>query len=144
MELAWLVDLCAFLLYIEILRYCCHELLRCKSVKVLHHAVIVDDLEVALRECHCHEPVIFLVSCMGRIAFPLLCAYTGCSCCTVVTVSHIESRNLREKFCYAVDVSLLVDHPEMMAEAVSCNEIILRLAYDVFVHDGVDLIIVRI
>ena len=74
----------------------------------------------------------------------LFCSYEGSSCCTVMAVSYIECRNLSENFSNTVNVCLVIDHPEVVSESVSCCEIILRFTDNVFVYDGIDLSIVRI
>ena len=81
---------------------------------------------------------------MVRILCTLLCSDKGCCRCTMVAVSYIECRNLSEYFSNAVDVRLIVNHPEMVSEAVFRHEIILCFAGNIFVHDGIDLGVVRI
>ena len=144
MELAWLVDLCAFLLHVEISCESLEKLLLSQTVEVLYNAVVVDDLELAVRECYSHEVVVLLVTSMVRVLAAELCAHEGSSCCTVVTVSYIECRDICEDLSDAVDVGLLADHPEMVAEAVLCNEVVLRLAGYILSNDCVYLCVVRI
>ena len=144
MEFARLVDLTAFLAYFEIFCKSGKKFSRSKSVEVLHDAVVVDDLELAVREGNRHEIVVLLLSCMVRILGLLLCSHKGCRGGTVVAVSYIECWNLCKDLCYAVDVSLFVDHPEMVSEAVLGNEIILCFLCDITCYDGVHLFIVRI
>ena len=81
---------------------------------------------------------------MVRILAPLLCSNKCGSCCTMMAVSDVESRNSGKYFCDGSYVLLVVNHPEMVAETVFCDEIVLRFTKNVAVYDGVDLRTVRI
>ena len=144
MKRTWLIDFSSFLLNFKVLSKRLEKLLCSQTVEILHNAVIVNNLEVTLRESDCHEPVIFLLTGMLRIALSLLRTNTCCSSCTMVSVSDIECRDLGKDLSDAVDISLVINHPEMVTETVSCHEIILRLFYDILSNDSVYLIIVRI
>ena len=144
MELAWLVDLSALLAYIKVLCKSCKKLLLSKSVEVLHNAVVVDDLEVALRECNSHEIVVLLLTSVVWILLAELCADACSSCCTVVTISYIECWNACEDLSDTVDIRLLIDYPEMVTEAVLCDEVVFRIFSGISSDNAVDLIIVRI
>src|SRR5690606_30044203 len=59
---------------------------------------------------------------------PLLLAYHGRCCRTMMTVSHIHDRNFFSEEPLDLPVGLLIPYnPEMMTYAVTGNEIILRL-----------------
>ena len=81
---------------------------------------------------------------MVRILSLLLCSHEGGSCCTMVSVRNIESRNAGKDLSDAVNVSLIVDYPEVMAETILCNEVIFRLLCDIACYYAVDFLVVRV
>ena len=99
-----LVDLGTHVLDLEVSAQLLEELLGSKTVEILHNAVVVDNLEVALGEYHCHEVVVLLCSVVIGILTALLLAYeSGCSR-PVVTVGNVECRNGREYLGDPLDI----------------------------------------
>ena len=144
MQPAGLVDLRTFFLYLKVFCEGFQKLFLCQSVQILHHTVVVDDLELAVREGHCHEVIVFLFAVVVRVLSLLLCADKGCSSRTVVTVSYIEGRDSFKYLGDAVDVLLTVDDPEMMAESVLCDKVIFGLLSNISAYDAVYFLVVRI
>ena len=144
MESARLEDLYAFFAYVKVFSQSFQKLLFCQTVEVLHHAVVVNDLELAVRECDSHEVVVFFLTGVLRILTSQFSTDTCGCCCTMVAVCYIECRNLSKDLSDTVDVSLLADYPEMMAETVFCHKIIFRLLRNVACYNGIYLVIVRV
>ena len=139
------VDLLTHLTDREVLLKSGDELFFGKAVQILYDTVVVQDLQLALREAHCHEEVVLLVSGVVRVLSPLLGSDTSGCCCTVVTVSNIESVNIvLEQPCDLVDGLVVIDHPELVAELVLVDEIVLRSLLDGLGHNLVQHVVVLV
>ena len=132
-------------LHVEILAESLDELLWRKTIEILDHAVVIDNLQLAFREADRHEIIILFLACMVRITFSLFSTDTCSSSCTMVTVSHIESIDLgREDLRDAGNHCIVIDYPESMTEAILICKRILRLSGSSFCHYFIELRIVLI
>ena len=140
-----LVDVRSLFLHHEVLLQRLQELLRRQSVQVLHHPVVVDDGELLGRETHRHEVIVFLIAPVVRILGRLFSPHQ-CRCRTpVMSVGNVERRHLLERLRDCGDVLVVVNHPELMAEAVvGCHEIIHRLLCRIFRHHRIEHLAFRV
>ena len=123
--------------HLEILLQRLQEFLRREAVQVLDHAVVVDDGELALREAHGHEVVVFLVAGVVRVLGPLLGAHAGGRGGAVVAVGHVERIDLGgEDLRDPGDRGVVVNHPEGVRELVLVHELVLGFARGGFCDDG--------
>ena len=67
MQFVRLVYFCALFLNNKIFLKCFEELFFTQSVQVAHNAVVVDDIELVIRETNGKEIVVFLVTRVIRI-----------------------------------------------------------------------------
>ena len=82
---------------------------------------------------------------MVGVLLSLLSTYEGSSSRTVVTIGDVESRHLGKLLGDGVDVVLIADHPELMAETVDrSDEVILRLRLSVAVAEVDEGLVVAI
>ena len=106
---------------------------------------VVDDSKLLGRETDCHEVVVFLVAPMVRIMSRLFSTHQ-CRCrTTVMTVGNVKRRHFLERLCHRLNVLVVVNHPELMAEAVIwCHKVIYRLLSRIFRHYGIQRLVFRI
>ena len=82
---------------------------------------------------------------MVRIVLSLLCTYQSSCSTTVMAVSDVESWHLSELLCDGLDVSIVGNNPELMAESVNRrNKVVLRLTSGIAHNQLVEHSIVRI
>ena len=130
-------------LHFEVLPEGIEEFLLAQARQVLHHAVVVDDFELALREADCHEPVVFLRSVVGGVLGLLFGSHAGCGCGTVMSVGHIEGIHAAvEGGADTADQCVVVNHPEVVTEAVFGHEVIFGLACGDAAYDLIELSVV--
>ena len=89
MQVRRLVDFLTLCLNGEILADALKQLLHGESVKVAHHAVIVNDIEVRCREAHSKEVVILLSAGMVGISLGFLRSHKGCCCRAVMSIGNV-------------------------------------------------------
>ena len=138
------VDLLALALHHERLLQFGQQLLLRQAVQILHHAVVVDDLELRCGEGHSQEVAVLLLARVVRIFSLALGTHAGCSCRAVVTIGHIQRRNSRKKLRQAIVRLLVANHPQVVTEAVGGREVILGFSLDDLGNDGVDLLIIGV
>ena len=131
-----LIDLRTFLLYHEIFFQSLEELLFAQAVQVFYYAIVVYDIELVIREANGEEVVVFFFTRMVGVLLLAFIAYEGGSGTAVVTVSNVHCRNLCYQFGNTLNVFVIIDHPELMSEAVYlCHEIVFRSLGSVFGND---------
>ena len=140
-----LVDVRTLFFHYEVLLQRFQERLRSQSVQILHHPVVVDDSKLLGRETYRHEVVVFLVAPMVRILSRLFSTHQ-CRCrTTVMTVGNVKRRHFLERLCHCLNVLVVVNHPELMAEAViRCYKVVHRLLSRIFRHYGIQRLVFRI
>ena len=113
------------------------------AVEILHHAVVVHDLELIVGEDHGHEALIGLVAVHGQAlglgfgaaGLPIADGGGG----AVVAVSDVEGLHAVEEVDQLVDHGLARDHPDRVADAVRRHHVIDRHLLADVVHDVVDV-----
>ena len=137
MQLLGLVDLGALVLNDEVHLQGSQELLRRQPVEVFHHTVVVEDGELRSLETHSHKVVVLLTTRMVGV-LPLLLGSHQCgSCRAMMAVSNVHRGHLGKLLGDGLQILLITDHPELMAEAVDGgNEVVLRLSGGI-THDEV-------
>ncbi len=99
---------------------------RCETVQVFHHAVVVDDGQLAVGEANCHEIVILLRTRMVWIVLHLLGAHQGSSCRAVMAVGDVHGRHGSKNLRNALDILFVLYEPEVVTHAVDRHKIIFR------------------
>ena len=117
-----MIDLGAHLFNHKVLGHLGQELLAGKAVEVLHHAVVVHNLELPGREAHCQEEVVLLIARMIGVLESTLLPYSSCSGGTMMSVGHIEIRNGSKSLGDGLDGVGIVDYPELMDESLGRSE----------------------
>ena len=121
------------------------ELQTAVSVEVLHHAVVVQNGQLACREAYCHEEVVLLIATMVGVLLCLLCTYESSGGTAVMSVGNVQVGNLGKSLGYGFLVLLVLDKPQLVAEPVgSSGEVVLRLFADVACNDGCQSLVVGI
>ena len=116
------------LLHLKILRQGLQEGFFREAVEILHNSVVVEDLELTLREADGHEEVVLFVAGVGGILRTALGTDTGSGCRTMMAVSDVEGVDrAREELSDATDRRSVGNHPESVAETVLVDEGVLRL-----------------
>ena len=97
---------------------------RRQAVQVLHHAVVVDDAELARREGHGQEIAVLLAARVVRILRAALLSHARRGGRAVVTVGDVERRDARENLRDTVVGLPVADHPQLVPEAVCSREVV--------------------
>ena len=118
-QLGGFVDLCAHVHYVVVLAHGGDELLFGETVKVFHYAVVVDDVELVVREDDGHEVVVLLLAGVLGVLLFLLLTHEGGGGATVVAVGNIHGGDFLveelNEFGYG---GLVVDNPEAVPKAI--------------------------
>ena len=138
------VDVSTFFFNDEVFGNSSEELFFSEAVQIFHYAVVVDDVELVVREANSEEVVIFFVATVVRVVAAFFVTYECSSSRTVVTVSDIECWEFGKEFSDASDSSVIVDYPEVVSETVRSNEIVFRSISYSFSNDSVNFVDVRI
>ena len=139
-----MVDLLPLALYVEILLQLLDELLLRQSVQILDYTIVVHDVQVTGGECNCHEVIVLLLTGVTGIGLSPLLTHSGSSGRAVVTISNVEGRHLVELSRDGLDVAVVTDDPEGVAEVLRrCDEVVLRLGLTVLIDDRLEVCIVR-
>ncbi len=118
-QLGGFVNLGAHVLQVVALANSGDELLLAEAVEVLHHAVVIDNVQLVVRENNSHEVVVLLLAGVTGVLLFLLLSHEGGGGTTVVTVGDVHGGHfLVEEFDQFVNQFAVVDDPETMAEAV--------------------------
>ena len=138
-----MIDLGAHLFNHKVLGHLGQELLAGKAVEVLHHAVVVHNLELTGREAHCQEEVVLLIARMIGVLESTLLSYSGCSCGAMMSVGHIEIRNCSKSLGDGLDGIGVVDYPELVDEALGRSESLDAWTSGSLTNDAVEHLVVR-
>jgi hypothetical protein len=116
------------------------ELLDGQAVEVPHHPVVVQDLELVVREEDCHEELVRLVPARARVsrAHHLPVSHGGGR--PVVSVGHVETGDVREPPHERLDLAGLGHDPERVPDPVGRDEVVGRRTGAHAVHDLLDLL----
>ena len=110
-----------------------------QAVQVLDDAVVVHDLQLVVGERHGHEALEGLVAGgLGR-GRPARLAVADGGGGAVVAVGDVQGRHGFEQVVEGVDVGLLVDDPDRVADAVLGDHVVDRRGGADLVHQGVDV-----
>ena len=116
-----------------------------QTVQVLHHAVVVDDAELARGEGHGKEVAVLLTPRMVGIPALALLSHTRRGGRAVMAVGDVQRRNILENLRNAVVGLPVTDNPQFVSEAVGGRKIVLRsVVFHHAGHDGVDLGVVGV
>ena len=126
----------AFVLNIEVLGQCVEELAGCHTIQVAHHAVVVEYGELACREAHGHEVVVFLVAAVVGV---LLCTLSShkCGCCAaMMAVGYVECGHFSKLVGDGLDVFVVGHTPQSMTESVDrCHKVVFRFSLCISVDE---------
>ena len=140
MKAFWSVDFSAFFFNDEVFSYSSEEFFFCETVQIFNYAVVVDDVELVVRETNCQEVVVFFVATVVRVVAAFFVANKSSSSRAVVTVSDIECWKFSEEFSDASDSSIVFDYPEVVTETVRSYEVVFRSVSYCFSNDSVDFV----
>ena len=137
-----MIDFLALAFNIEVISQFGKKLVVGHAVEVLHHTVIIDNLQVAFGEADSQEEVVFLFAGMVRVGKRLFVTHKSSSCSAVMTVGNIQIRNAGKQLGDACNGGFVVNHPEVMAKTVLCHIVVFRFFLDGFVDDGLQTFVV--
>src|SRR5574344_2090210 len=114
------------------------------SVEVLNYSIVVNNLQLACRECNCHKEIVLFITCVVRIGCFFFCTDEGGGGSSVMTVSYIKCRYGGENLSDSFNGSIVIDYPKMVTESIFCHEIVFCRLFNSLGNDGIDLFIVGI
>ena len=141
-----IVDVAAFFFYFKSsFLNLCQELFLGISIQVLDNSIVVEDLQVVIREDNSHEEVEFFITCVIWMFFSSLQSHFAGRSTSVMSVCDVQCRDLIEETCQALNQFRIIYDPQRMLDAVFGSNVVLRLMIcNVPFHDAADPLVVPV
>ena len=115
------------------------------AVKILYHSVVVEDLQIVVREDNGHEKVEFFITGVVRMFFSSLETYFAGGSASVVSVCDIKCRDLIEQTGQTLDEFRIIYYPQRVLYTVVRSNVIFRfMVCHITFHNSPDPLVVPV
>ena len=145
MQCLWTIDSSTHFFHLKIRFQGFQELLFSHSIQILHHTVIIHDMQLIVWETYRQEIVILLITTVIWILQFFLIAHQCCCRAAVVTIGDIHGWHFSHKRCDTSDILFVANHPKRMTKAIQIRyKVIFWCSLAHASNDGIQLFVMRI
>ena len=141
----WTIDSSTHFFYFKIRFQGFQELLFSHSIQILHHTVIIHDMQLIVWETYCQKVVILLITTVIWILQLLLMSHQCRGCTTMMTICYIHRWHRRHNLRDTSYILLITNHPKCMTKAIQIRyKVIFWCSLAHASNDGIQLFVMRV
>ena len=145
MQCLWTIDSSTHFFHLKIGLQCLQELLFSHSIQILHHTVIIHDMQLIVWETYRQEIVVLFITTVIWILQLLLMSHQCSGCTTMMTICYIHRWHRRHNLRDTSYIFLIANHPKRMTKAIQIRyKVIFWCSLANASNDGIQLFVMRV